>query len=320
MQADDAHLALFLPQRQRLLVLAYRMLGSRSDAEDVVQDAWLRWRDCRLADIQQPQAWLLRSVARLCLDWLKSARHRREQYTGVWLPEPLPDSEDAWQHDPAWLCERAVDVSYAGMVALERLSAAERAVFVLRELFDMDYAELASLLSRSEAACRQLLRRARRALAEAADSPRALSSATQPLLLALLRAVQSGDSDVLAAMLAADVRYLADGGGKVRALVRPLQGRRPVARLLCGLYRRWGQPGLYWQALALNGGPGMVLCHPEQGVLLSLILACDINGEVAVCYVVANPDKLLAMQSALASPVGTAAVRQVGAERDAAGA
>ncbi|OHX13718.1 hypothetical protein BI347_09465 [Chromobacterium sphagni] len=286
------HLPLFMQHRPRLLALGYRMLGSRAEAQDLAQEAWLRWSECDLEGIAAPGAYLTQLMARLCLDQIKSARRRREQYVGVWLPEPLADGDDCLAAGPEQLAERAQQLSYAYLLALQRLEPLERAAFLLREVFDVEYPQLAAILQRSQAACRQLASRARRRLQDGGQAvPARPPGDPQALAEAFVDALQGGDVDRLAGLLAMDVRYQADGGGKALALPAPLAGRRAVSRLLRGLWRRSERKGAAWCAQRLNGMPG-VLVWEEERLLMSVALQCDAVGRVSGLYVMRNPDKL----------------------------
>ena len=240
----DAH-------RQFLVGVAYRMLGSIAEAEDVVQDAFLRWRDHAATDIADPRAYLATVVTRLCLDRLKSARVRREEYVGTWLPEPF--IEDANAKSGA---EIADDVSLALMLTLDRLSPLERAAFLLHDVFDVDYAQIATTLERNEAACRQLVARAREHVQD--ERPRfPRSPATeQRLLSAFATAMVSGQIDALTAVLAEDAVLMSDGGGKRRAALNPIQGRDRILRFLEGVQKKYPPVIEAAREARINGMPG----------------------------------------------------------------
>lgn len=291
--ADAAH---FEPHRRHLRALAYRMLGSRADAEDVVQDCWLRWC-AQAAAIEQPRAWLSRVATHLCLDRLQSARARREHYVGVWLPEPLVDEDTlAFEDSPETRADHAQQVSIAFMLALERLSPLERAAFLLHDVFDLDFDEIGLRLGRSAASCRQLASRARSHVREA--RPRFTPPPAQALALlqAFGEAVGAGRVDALAELLADDVSFLSDGGGRAAAVPRPLTGAAQVARVLVGFARRWDPVRQPAQPARINGLPGVVL-YDGQGraqETMALAMAVDAQGRTRVeaIYVVRNPDKL----------------------------
>ncbi|MBI5256978.1 MAG: RNA polymerase sigma factor SigJ [Burkholderiales bacterium] len=290
----------FEPHRRHLRALAYRMLGSRAEAEDVVQDCWLRWRAQAGAGgepIEQPRAWLSRVATHLCLDRLQSARARREQYVGVWLPEPLVD-EDAAAYDagPEARADYAQQVSIAFLLALERLSPLERAAFLLHDVFDLDFDEVGSRLGRSAAACRQLATRARSHVRGAEPRFELPPTQAQALLQAFAQAVTSGRVDALAEVLADDVVFLSDGGGQVAAVPRPLHGAVQVAKALLGFARQWDLQRHPVRPARINGLPGIVL-YDEQGravqtVALALAPGAGGGPRVEAVYVMRNPDKL----------------------------
>lgn len=274
----------FLGLRPRLFGLAYRMLGSRADSEDVLQDAWLRWQGAERDGLRSPEAWLTTVVTRLSIDRLREAKQKREQYVGPWLPEPLV-AEEA----PDRAAELASDLSVAFLTVLERLAPEERAVFLLREVFDMDYPELAQMLGKNEAACRQMLHRARQRMHQ--DRPRfqVNPEAHRRLLDRFVAATQSGDRERIMALLAEDARLTSDGGGKVRAVLRVLEGADRVTRFYCALSRHASGRVSYRHA-QVNGEPGLLLFLDGQlGGAISVVT----DGErVLDIYTVRNPDKL----------------------------
>ena len=272
--------ASFDPLRPTLVRIAYRMLGSVADAEDVVQDAFLRWLGTDRAAVRVPEAFLRRVVTRLCLDQLKSARHARETYIGPWLPEPIVADE-----------EEVDDVTLPLMLALERLSPLERAAFLLHDVFGVSFEEIAETVDRDPAACRQLASRARthvRAARPRFDMPKKRG---MEIAQAFFTASRSGDMGALSALLAADVTVHADGGGKASAAGRPIIGFDEVLKLQAGLARyfaehmsrmiRWG---------FINGLPGFVTME-HGGVLQTTALAIE-EGKIVAVYITRNPDKL----------------------------
>ena len=277
--------AAFEAQRPRLKRLAYRMLGSVSEAEDVVQDAWLRW-DRAGEGALDAGAWLAQTTTRLCLDRLKSARVRRETYVGPWLPEPLIEEEPV---DPL---ERAEDVSVAFLLALERLSPLERAVFLLHDVFDQDYGQVATALGRDEAACRQLASRARGHLKEARPRYSVPQDEALRLAAAFMTASASQDFAALEALLARDAVLISDGGGKRKAALRPLVGREDVLALLRGLAWRgpWTGGLSDMRPARINGLPGVIL-RAEDGVT-TMAFEPDGEGRIAAIYIMRNPEKL----------------------------
>lgn len=284
------HEAIFEAQRSRLTRLAYRMLGSVAEAEDAVQDAWPRWAGANHATIDEPAAWLVRVVTRLCLDRLRAARARRETYVGPWLPEPLIEE---LAENPL---ERVEDVSVAFLLALQRLSPLERAVFLLHDVFDADYAALAKTLGREEAACRQLLSRARAHLKEARPRFSVPQDEAARLAAAFMDAAARNDTTALAELLAEDCVLISDGGGKRKAALRPLVGRDDVLALIRGLAWRqgWPPPG-HIRPARINGYPGVVLEDPEG--VQTIAFEPDGEGHVAAIYIVRNPDKLRRVQA-----------------------
>jgi RNA polymerase sigma-70 factor (ECF subfamily) len=274
----------FETERGRLQRLAYRMLGSISDAEDAVQDAWLRWTRSA-AEVNDPAAWLVRVVTRLCLDRLRAAKAEREAYRGPWLPEPLiePMAEDP--------VERAEDVSVAFLLALERLSPLERAVFLLREAFDEDYAAIAEALDRSEPAVRQLAARAKAHLREARPRYSVDRAEAERLAKAFLAASVSGDAGAFAQILTQDAVMVSDGGGKRMAALRVLVGPDDIAGMFRGVAARHGQREIKSVRLArINGYPGVVLEYEDGPQTVALEPGPD--GRIAAIYVVRNPEKL----------------------------
>ena len=279
--------------RPLLFGIAYRMLGSVLDAEDVVQDAYLRWRNAAYAEIGSPRAYLTTIVTRLCLDHLRSARVQREQYVGPWLPEPVLTSPD-----PADRVELAESVSLALLVVLETLSPLERAVFVLREAFAFSYAEIAAMLGKSEPAVRQLARRAR----EHVNARRPRFNADQVMRRRvterLLTASMNGDLDALMGVLAPGVTLVADGGGVVRAPLRSVAGADKVARFLVAVSQK--QPAdLRAHVVALNRAPGVVFRSAGSPIGVFLLDVAD--DQVQTLYLVANPEKLAGVRDLEAS-------------------
>ncbi|UYB53988.1 RNA polymerase sigma-70 factor [Xanthomonas sp. AM6] len=275
----------FESQRPRLFGLAYRLLGSRQDAEDVLQDAWLRWQSSDRAAIRDPEAWLVTTTTRLGLDRLRAARSARVHYTGPWLPEPLEIAEDA---DPAERHARAEQVSVAFLALLERLGPDERAAFLLKEAFDYDYAQIGQLLGHAEANCRQLVHRARERLKAGRPRFAATPERHRQLLERFMHASQQGDRDAIVALLDANARMLSDGGGKVTATLRPLLGAERIARLYWAVARR----GLGLQARlgTVNGEPAILRF---SGARLHSAVLVVIEGErIVEVLTLMNPDKL----------------------------
>jgi RNA polymerase sigma-70 factor, ECF subfamily len=275
----------FEAQRPRLLRLAYRMLGSLAAAEDVVQDAWLRWRGAATGEIADPAGWLVRVATRLSIDRLRADEAERRAYRGPWLPEPLIEDMAV---DPV---ERAEDVSVAFLLALQRLSPLERAVFLLHEAFEADYAAIARTLGRSEAACRQLAARARAHVQAARPRFQVSDAEAARLAGAFMEAARGGDWRRLAGLLAQDAVLISDGGGRRKAALRPLVGREDVVGLIRGLASRgpWPPPGPS-RPVRINGAPGAVVDGPDGVQTIAFEVAE--GGLIGAVYIVRNPDKL----------------------------
>ena len=276
----------FEPHRRHLVRLAYRMLGSVAEAEDAVQDAFLRWLDVDRATIEAPRAYLTRVVARLCLDRLKSARAQRETYVGTWLPEPVVEHE---RGEPTALAD---DISLALLVTLERLSPLERAAFLLHDVFDMDYAAVGDVLERSEPAVRQLASRARDHVREARPRFRASDEEATRLSDAFQVALASGNTAALSKLLAEDAVFYSDGGGKRAAALNPIYGRDKILRFFEGLARKPGglvhMPATVERAW-INDLPGFVVRTPDGVETMAIDIA---DGVIVALYAVRNPDKL----------------------------
>ena len=286
MDTDDAYREL----RPLLFSIAYRMVGSVSEAEDLVQEAFLRFHRAVAGgeQVASPRAWLSAVTTRLTIDHLRSARARRERYVGAWLPEPLVTSTEP---DAASHAETADTLSLAFLHLVERLSPVQRAVFLLHDVFGYDYAEVAELVGKSEDNCRQIAARARRQVE--AGRPRFETSRRRREELArrFFAAVERGDTEGLVGLLAADAVMYGDGGGKAPALTAPVHGAERVARLLTGLARRGAALGMGVRPVEVNGHPGVVTTDPEGRVLG--VLALDIaEGRVQTVRSIVNPDKL----------------------------
>ncbi|MGI8875592.1 MAG: RNA polymerase sigma-70 factor [Egibacteraceae bacterium] len=277
----------FEAQRRRLFGLAYRLLGSAEEAEDVVQDAFLRWDGTDRAAIATPAAWLAKVVTNLSLNRLTSARARRERYVGPWLPEPVLTADGAL--GPLETAEQRDSVSFALLVLLEQLTPAERAVYVLREAFDYRHREIAGVLELSETNTRQLHRRAARRLAEARPRLRPQTHQLQGLVERFLAAAGDGDLSGLEELLADEVTSWSDGGGKVTAARRPVVGREAVARLYAGLLAK-AAAMVEVSVVEVNGEPA-VLAWSGENLLAVLVLELD-RDRIGGLRVVVNPDKL----------------------------
>lgn len=271
----------FEHHRKFLLGVAYRMLGSIAEAEDIVQTAYLRWTAVADTAVADPRAYLARVVSRLCLDRMKSAAARRERYVGTWLPEPVVEPADAVVAD---------DLSVALLLTLERLSPLERAAFLLHDVFDMEYAEIAETLGRTEIACRQLAARGRQRVREERPRFKPSPEATARLADAFAAALGDGKLDTLADLLAADAVVYTDGGGKRTAALNPISGREKVVRFLAGMTRKavYGQL-THLERATINGLPGFVIGTAEGLETIAIALEDD---RIARIYVVRNPEKL----------------------------
>jgi RNA polymerase sigma-70 factor, ECF subfamily len=268
------------------MALAYRMLGSLVEAEDAVQDAYLRWHDADRAKVRIPQAFLSRTVLRLCLDQLKSARRRREAYVGPWLPEPVLESGTL---DADTASDYAQDLSMALMLTLERLSPLERAAFLLHDVFEVGFAEIAETLGRNEAACRQLAARGRTHVRAARPRFHPSQEENSQLLAAFKKAAESGHAAGLAAFLAKDAVLLTDGGGKRAAALNPIYGADHIVRLIEGLGRKHTGP-FRLRLAPINGMPGFIMTDPKGGI--ETIALEIIAGKITAIYNVRNPEKL----------------------------
>jgi len=280
----------FEPHRRFLRGLAYRMLGSVAEAEDVVQDAFLRWNASDRDRVAEPRAFLARTASRLCLDRMKAASTRREHYVGTWLPEPLVEPAGAAPAPAAQALALADDVSVALLVTLERLSPLERAAFLLHDVFDMDYADIADVLDRSEAACRQLATRGRDHVRDERPRFAASPDATARLAGAFHAALRQGDLAGLAQLLADDAVLYTDGGGKRNAALQPIYGRDKILRFVLGLASKgWLPVPVAAEPVQINGLPGFVIRTADGPETFAL----EVSGDAIVAiYGVRNPDKL----------------------------
>lgn len=288
---------------RNLRALAYRMFGSRSEAEDIVQEVWLRWAEVDESTVQHAGAYLSRLATNLCLDKLGSAAEKREHYVGIWLPEPLVDEEAAWSSGPEAHTEFAQDVSVAFMLALERLSPLERAAFLLHDVFDLDFDEIGRRLDRSATACRQLASRARNHVKADYARREVEEEERERLFSAFSAAVREFDVDALAKILAEDAVMLSDGGGKVSALMRPLHGGAMIAKTFIGFAVLPTSAGWRLQPARINGLPGCLIFDAASGQLIQTIAlapSASEPGRIGALYIQRNPDKLRGIPAALA--------------------
>lgn len=274
--------------RARLLGLAYRMLGSLADAEDVLQDAWLRWHAVERSSVDDAEAYLVRIVTRLCLDRLRSAAAQRELYVGSWLPEPVADTQAL---SPENATELAEDLSFALLLALERLTGAERAAFLLHDVFDYRFDQVAAVLDRSAQACRQLASRARRAVRER-HRPNGTPKRHRELLEAFVTATSSGELEALQALLVEDATAVSDGGPKALAARNVIRGRDRVARLILGVTGKHAVAGraVHAEKARINGT--LALRISIDGALDSVVLLETDGSRIKTIFIVRNPDKL----------------------------
>ena len=286
---SDALVAEFHALRPRLLGVAYGLLGSLDEAEDVVQDAWVRLQGTAPGEIRDVAGWLVVTVSRLALDVLRSARHRREEYVGPWLPEPILTAPAPAEPDPADRVTLYESMSMALLVVLETLSPAERTAFVLHDVFGMPFAEVARAVGRSEGACRQLAARARAHIAARAPRFDVDPAEHRRVVSAFARACLGDDIDALLALLDPDVVMRTDGGGVVKAARRPIFGADKVARLIFAFHDRFGPITL--APAVVNGWPGL-LQYDDGGRLGSVIGLTVVDGRITAIDVVMNPHKL----------------------------
>ena len=279
----------FTSHRRLLFGIAYRMLGRVSDAEDMVQEVWLRWQRQDAAQIRSAKAWLVSAVTRLCIDQLRGARREREEYYGVWLPEPLmPRTADSGPDSDA-AAELSASLTMAFMVMLESLGPVERAAFLLREVFGYEYAEVAQIVGKSEVNCRQIVRRAKTQLQAGRRPPPAPTEQARRLVEQFLAAAATGEVANVLAVLAEDTTVYSDGGGRVKAAGRPIVGADHVSRFLIGIWPKFVSE-MQRRIVDINGCPGVVMqSNGQVHYAFSFELAGD---RVRDIYIICNPDKL----------------------------
>lgn len=291
MTASDrpAETTFFAALRPRLFSIAYRMIGTRADAEDVVQDAWLRWHGADQSALQSAEAWLVTVTTRLAIDRLRARKIEREAYVGWWLPEPLVELDE---RTPESAAELSSDVSVAFMWVLERLSPDERAAFLLRQVFDHDYAEIAAMLDKTEAACRQLVHRAQSHVRQERPRFDVSKDTHRDLLATFMQAASSGDRAAMKALMTDGVQLVADGGGKVNSFLHILHGRGRVAGVYWSLEHQF--PGkVSYRAALVNGEPGL-LRYVDGKIESAQSFIVD-DGQIVAVFVMRNPDKLTAL-------------------------
>src|SRR5262245_6908712 len=275
----------FEMQRPALQRLAYRMLGSLADADDVLQEAYLRWTREDRAGVRSPRAYLSSVVTRLCIDQRRAVEARKESYVGPWLPEPVVEPRAS----PAERAGAAEEVSLAFMVVLESLTPVERAAYLLRRVFDYGYDEIAEVLGKSEANCRQLVSRSESRVQERRPRFEAAPDEAERVTGAFLNACATGDLDGLVRLLAADAVMYSDSGGKAPAALAPIRGADKVARFFVGLMKK-ALAGMEVRRVRVNGRPGVMTMH--EGHVFNVLTLDVVDGRIAACFVVRNPDKL----------------------------
>lgn len=283
---------IFLQERGRLMSLAYRMLGERGAAEDVVQNAWLRWAKIDPQTIDTPAAWLTTVTTRLAIDSLRKEKRARETYVGVWLPEPILSDPTAHSSSPTPedILQETQEVELALLWAMERLAPEERAAFILREAFDTDYVDIAKTLHKTESACRQLIARARKRISENAPKFNAPSQEVADLLSRFMTAVSTHNKDEILTLLAPDALALTDGGGKVRAALRPLIGADEITQVFMSIMEK-NPAALTAQFVLANGQPAIASLQGIEADLIVTLVPND-KGLVGWIYIMRNPTKL----------------------------
>ncbi len=276
----------FAALRARLFSIAYRMLGVRADAEDVVQDAWLRWHASDSARMQSAEAWLVTVTTRLAIDRLRTRKSERESYIGWWLPEPLIELDE---RTPESVAEMAGDVSMAFLWVLERLSPDERAAFLMRQVFDHDYSDIAAMLGKSEAACRQIVHRAQARVQQERPRFEVPQDRHKALLAQFIEAARTGDRAAMKAMMASDVQLVVDGGGKANAFRHMLHGAGRIAGLYWAM-NRWFPAQVVYCPAQVNGEPGLV--RYVEGKIESAQAFIWDEGRIVAVLMMRNPDKL----------------------------
>jgi RNA polymerase sigma-70 factor (TIGR02957 family) len=293
----------FVEHRGLLFTVAYEMLGSTADAEDVLQESWLRWADVPVEDVRDPRAYLVRIVTRQSLNRLRSLQRQRETYVGTWLPEPLVTAPDVLED-----VELAESVSFAMLVVLETLSPLERAVFVLKEVCGFSCAEIAKAVERSEAAVRQAAHRAREHVRARRPRFAADRSRQREVTERFFAAATGGDINTLMELLSPDVTLWTDGGGKVRQALKPVVGAQTVASWFAAIgtvtYQGVQPADMRAELVEINGGPGMVFSAPDR-VIATVTFDFDFDGRITAIHNVANPDKLHAITDGIAHDVAT---------------
>jgi RNA polymerase sigma-70 factor, ECF subfamily len=288
-QADPV----FEENRHVLFRLAYRMLGSQSDADDVMQEAYLRWTKVSRDTVKSPRSYLHSIVTHLCIDQRKTIDERKQTYVGPWLPEPIVEAAATVERDSV---EAAESVSMALLLILESLSPAERAAYLLRRIFDYPYEEISEILGKPEPGCRQLVSRAETRILEKRPRFEADPAKVEQLTESFIQACSTGDLAGLVEILAEDAVLYSDGGGKVAAALAPIRGADHIARFFLGILKK-APPGVEYRLVRVNGQPGLLaVLHGEAVNLLTFDV---VDGRIATCFVVRNPEKLARVRVAL---------------------
>lgn len=290
-------LATFDQYRSLLFSIAYRMLGSVADAEDMLQETFIRWQQSLEEEIRNPRAFLVTIVSRLCINHLQSARVQREEYIGQWLPEPIVTDSVS---NPFGMIKLDESLSMAFLVLLERLTPAERAVFLLREVFEYEYSEIATILGQTEANCRQILHRARHHVSTVRPRFEVSEEKQNDLLRRFLKAVETGEAEQLLALLSQDVVLHSDGGGKGVAVPNAIRGSGNVARGILGSFRRFVPQGMVRHFVRVNGEAGLV--NYLDGKPHSVLTLEIVGGQIQTIYIVTNPEKLSRLPELPADP------------------
>lgn len=282
----SSHGRTFEQHRRRLWGIAYRMLASRAEAEDMVQEAYLRWHRADVAEIRTPEAWLVTATTRLCIDRLRELRTERETYVGPWLPEPLV-AATAPPADQA--IELASDLSVAFLALLERLAPEERAAFLLHEVFESDYDDIATILGKSETTCRQIVSRARKRVRAGRPRVQVSEVARKRLLEKLVNAIQANDKNTLVGLLADDATWTADGGGKAKAAKKVVRGGKRIAQFVLGVLRRY-RADLEFRPITVNNESGLAIVFRNQ--LISVLSFRTDGVRILDAFSILNPEKL----------------------------